>query len=100
MKFANLHISLDSRKNFALSDTLIRNTPPELLARKRTVVLPRSIKFFLVPDKISTRLEGKYAITMEMDVKQLNNLERLPFQFECQNNHYKLDLPSKIFLEP
>ena len=31
-------------KNLALSDTLSRNTPPELLTRKTTVEIPKNIK--------------------------------------------------------
>ena len=35
MKFPNLHIVWTAGKNLALSDTLSRNTPPELLTRKK-----------------------------------------------------------------
>ena len=39
-----LTYKLDSRKNFALPDTLSRKTQPELLIRKTTVAIPQTIK--------------------------------------------------------
>ena len=35
MKFPNLYIVWTAGKNLALPDTLSRNTPPELITRKR-----------------------------------------------------------------
>ena len=56
MKLPNLHMVWTAGKNLALPDTLSRNTPPELLARKTTVEIPQNIKFFLAKDETSPRL--------------------------------------------
>ena len=53
MKIPNLHIVWTAGKTLALPDTLSRNTPPELLARKKTVEIPENIKFFLAQDETS-----------------------------------------------
>ena len=63
MKFPNLHQVWTAGKNLALPDNLSRNTPPELLPRKRTVEVPRNIKFYLAKDEISPRLECKKKLT-------------------------------------
>ena len=57
MKFPNLKIVWTAVKNLGLPDTLIRNTPPELLTRKTTVEIPQNIKFYLTKDETSPRLE-------------------------------------------
>ena len=44
-KFPNLHIVWTAGKNFALPNTLSRNTPSELLTRKTTVEIPQNFKF-------------------------------------------------------
>ena len=51
-----LHIVWTAGKNFALPDTLSKNTPPELLTRKTTVEKPKNIKFYLAKDQTSPRL--------------------------------------------
>ena len=43
IKLPNLHIVWTAGKNFALPDTLSRNTSPELLTRKTTVEIPQKI---------------------------------------------------------
>ena len=57
MNFPNLHIVWTAGKNLSLPDTLFRNTPPELLARKTTVEEPQNTKFFLAKDETSPKLE-------------------------------------------
>ena len=57
MKFHNLHIVWIAGKNLALTDTLSRNTPPELLTRKTTVEIPQNIQFYPAKDGTSPRLE-------------------------------------------
>ena len=47
MKIPNLHIVWTAGKNLALSDTLSRNTPPELLTRKTTVEIHRILNSIL-----------------------------------------------------
>ena len=53
MKLPNLHIVWTAGKNFALPDTLSRNTPPELLRRETTVKTPQKMKIFLAKDETS-----------------------------------------------
>ena len=53
MKIPNLHIVWTAGKILALPDTLSRNTPPELIARKTSVEVPQNIKFFLAQDETS-----------------------------------------------
>ena len=57
MKFPNLQIVWTAGKNLALPDTLIQNTPPELLTRKTTVEIPQNINFYLAKDETLPRLE-------------------------------------------
>ena len=83
---------MDSRKNLALPDTLGRNTPPELLARKTTVETPQNINFYLAKDKTSPRIECKYAVKIDIDQSQINNLQHFPLYLDCQNNHYEVDI--------
>ena len=51
-----LHIVWTAGKNFALRDTLSKNTPPELLTRNTTVEIAKNIKFYLAKDEKSPRL--------------------------------------------
>ena len=83
---------MDSRKNFALPDTLSRNTPPELLTRKTTVETPKNIKLYLPKDETSLQLECKYAVKTDIDQSQINNLQHFPLYRNCQKNHYEVDL--------
>ena len=92
MKFSNLHIVWTAGKNLALPDTLIRNTPPELLTRKTTVEIPQNIKFYLAKYETSSRLECKYAVKTDIDQSQIHNLQHFPLYLDCQNNHYEVDL--------
>ena len=69
-----LHIVWTAGKNLALPDTLSRNTLPELLLRKTTVEIPKKNKFYLEKDETSPRLECKYAVKIEIDQSQINNL--------------------------
>ena len=78
MKLLNLHIVWTAGKNFAFSDTLTRNTPPELLTRKTTVEIPQNIKFYLAKDETSPRLECKYAVETDIDQSQINYLQHFP----------------------
>ena len=84
----------------ALSDTLSRNTPPELLTRKTTVEIPKNIKFYLAKDKTSPRLECKYAVKTDIDQSQINILQHFPFYLDCQNNHYEVDLRGTSTFKP
>ena len=61
MKRMNLHIVWRAGKNVAITDTLSRNTPLELLTRKTTVEIPQNIKFFLAKMK----LHHDYNINMQ-----------------------------------
>ena len=92
MKFPNLHIIWTAGKNLALPDTIIRNTPPELLTRKTTVEIPKNIKFYLPKDETSPRLECKYAVKMDIDQSQINKIHFFSLYLDCQNNHYEVDL--------
>ena len=100
MKFPNLLLVWTAGKNLALSDTLSRNTPPELLTRKTTVEIPQNIKFYLAKDETSPRLECKYAVKNDIDQSQINNLQHFPLYLDCQNNHYKVDLLGTSFFKP
>ena len=91
MKFPNLNIVWTAGKNFALPDTLRKNTP-ELLTRKTTVEIPKNIKFYLAKVETSPRLESKYAVKIDIDQSQINNLQHFPLYLDCQNNHYEVDL--------
>ena len=57
MKLPKSHIGWAAGKNFALSDTLRRNTPPELLTRKTTVEIPQFFKFYLAKNETSPQIE-------------------------------------------
>ena len=91
MKSPNLHIVWTAGKNNALPDTLSRNTPSELLTRKRTVEIPQNIKFYLAKDGSSPRLECKNAVKTDIEQSQMNNLHHFPLYLDCQNNHYEVD---------
>ena len=78
MKIPNLHIVWTAGKNLALTDTLSRNTPPELLTRKTTVEIPQNIKFYLAKNETSSQLECKYAVKTDIDQSQINNLQHFP----------------------
>ena len=95
MKIPNLHRVWTAGKNLALPDTLIRNTPPELLTRKTTVE-----KFFLALDENSSRLKSKYAVKTEINQSQINNLHYSPLYSDCRNNHYEVDLLGKSTFKP
>ena len=92
MKFPILYIVWTAGKNLALPDTLSRNTPPELPTRKTTVEIPKNIKFYLAKDETSPRLECKYAVKIDIDQSQINNLQHFPLYLDSQNNHYEVDL--------
>ena len=100
MKFLNLHIVWTAGKNLALTDTLSRNTPLELLTRKNTVEIPKNIKFYLAKDKTSPQLECKYAVKTDIDQSQINNLQHFPLYLDCQNNHYEVDLLGTSTFKP
>ena len=100
LKFPNLHIVWTAGKNFALPDTLRRNTPPELLTRKNTVEMPKNIKFYLAKDETSPRLECKNAVKTDIDQSQINNLQHFPLYSDCQNNHYEVDLLGTSTFKP
>ena len=70
----------------------LRNTPPEILTRKTTVEIPQNIKFYLAKDETSPRLECKYAVKIDIEQSQINNLQHFPLYLDCQNNHYEVDL--------
>ena len=92
---------MDSRKKLALPDTLSRNTPPELLTRKKTSVeIPQNIKFYLAKDETSTRLECKYAVKTDIDQSQINNLQYFPLYLDCQNNHNEVDFLDTSTFKP
>ena len=91
---------MDSRKNLALSDTLSRNTPPELLTRKTTVEIPQNIIFYLAKDETSPRLECKQAVKTDIDQSQINNLQHFPLDLNCQNNHCEVDLLGTSIFKP
>ena len=100
MKFPNLHIVWTAGKNLAFPDTLSRNTPPELLTRKTTVEIPQNIKFYLAKDETLPRLECKYAVKIDIDQSQINNLQHFPLYLDCQNNHYEVDLLGTSTFKP
>ena len=100
MKFPNLHIVWTAGKNLALPDTLIRNTPPELLTRKTTVEIPQNIKLYLAKDEISTRLKCKYAVKTDINQSQIKSLQHFPLHLDCQNNHYEVDLLGTSTFKP
>ena len=75
MKIPNTYIVWTGGKNFALPDTLSRNTPPELLTRKTTVEKSQNNRFFLAKAETSPRLEGKCAVRADVDNAQTNNLQ-------------------------
>ena len=100
MKFPNLTIVWTAGKNLALPDTLSRNTPLELLTRKTSVEIPQNIKFYLAKNETSPRLECKDAVTSDIDQSQINNLQHSPLYFDCQNNHYEVDLLGTSTFKP
>ena len=53
---------------------LRRYTTPELPTRKTTVEKPQIIKFDLAKDETSPQLECKYAVTIDLEQSQINNL--------------------------
>ena len=71
-KFPNLHIVWTAGNNLALTDTLGRNTPLELLTRKTTVEIPQNIKFCPAKDETSHRLECKHAVKSDVEQSQIN----------------------------
>ena len=79
MKILNFgqHAHWTAGKSLALSDTLSRNTPPEL--RKTTEEIPQNKKLFLDKDETSPRLEYKSAVTIDSGTKQISNLELCHF---------------------
>ena len=100
MEFPNLYIVWTAAKNLALPDTFSRNTPPELLTRKITVVVPKIIKVFLAKNETSPRLECKYAVKTDIDQAQINNLQHFPLYLDGQNNHFEVDLLGKSSFKP
>ena len=82
-------------KNLALPDTLSRNTPHELIIRKTTAEIPQNLKFVLVKDTTSLRLESKYAEKTDLDNAQINTLQHFPLYLDCQKNHYEVDVLGK-----
>ena len=101
MKFPNLHIVLTAGKNLALPDSLSRNTPPELLTRKKTTdEIPQKIKFSLAKDETSPRKECKYVVKTVVDHAQVNILQHFPLYLDCQNKHYELDLLGNSTFKP
>ena len=100
MNFPNLHIVWTAGKNLALPDTLSRNKPPELLTRKTTVEIPKNFKFYLAKDETSSRLECKYAVKIDLDQSQINDLQHFPLYLDCQNNHYEVDLLGTSTFKP
>ena len=100
LKFPNLQIVWTARKNLALPDTLSRNTQPELLTRKTTVEIPKNIKFYLVKDETSPRIECKYAVKANIDQSQINNLKHFPLYLDCQNKHYEVYLLGTSTFKP
>ena len=91
---------MDCQQNFALPDTLSRNTPPELITRKTTAEIPQTTKFFLAKDNISTQLECKYAVKADYDWAHLNNLQEFQLYLDCQNNHYEEELLGNSTFKP
>ena len=73
MKLPKLHIGWAAGKNLALSDTLRKNTPPELLTRKTTVEIPQFFKFYLAKNETSPQLEQNYVVKTDIDQSQINN---------------------------
>ena len=101
MKIPNLHIVWTARKNFALPNTLSRNTPTELLTRKTTVEIPQNIKIYLAKDETSPpRLECRYAVKTDIIQSQINNLQHFPLYLDCQNNPYEVDLLGTSTFKP
>ena len=100
MKFPNLHIVWTAGKNLALPDTLKINTAPELITRKTTVEIPQKSDFFLIKYEISPQLECKFAVKIDIDQSQINNLQRFPLFSDCQNNNYEVDLLCKFTFKP
>ena len=100
MKFPKLIIVWTAGKNLALPDTLSRNTPLELLTRKTTVEIPQNIKFYLAENETSPRLECKYAVKIDIDQPQINNLQHFPLYLDCENNHYEIDLLGRSTFKP
>ena len=78
MKFSNLHIVWTAGKNLAPPDNLSRNTPPELLTRKKTVEIPQNINFYLAKDETSLRLEFIYAVKTDIKQSQINHQHNFP----------------------
>ena len=79
MKFPNLHIVWTADRNFALPDTLSKNTPPDLLTRKTTVEIPQNLKFYLAKDETAPRVECKYAVKTDTDQSQINNIQHFHY---------------------
>ena len=99
-KFPNLHIVWTAGKNLALTDTLSRNTPPELFTRKTTVEIPKKNKFYLAKDETSPRLECKYEVKTDIDQSQSSILQHFQLYLDCQNNHYEVDLLGTSTFKP
>ena len=73
---------------------------PKLLIRKTTVQIPQSNEFFLAKEETSPQLECKYAVKTDVDLAQINNLQLFLLYFECQNNHYEVDLLGNSTFKP
>ena len=42
----------------------------------------------------------KYAVKIDIDQSQINNLQHFPLYLDCQNNHYEVDLLSASTFKP
>ena len=100
MKFPNLHLFWTAGKNLALTDTLSKNTPPELFTRKTTVEIPQNIEFYPAKNETSPGLKCKYAVKTDFDQAQINNLQYFPLYLDCQNSHYEVELVGTSTFKP
>ena len=100
MKFPNLRIVCTAGKFLALTDTPCRNTPRELLTRKKTVEIPQNIKLFLAKDETSSKLECEHALKTDVDQAQIKNSRHFPLYLDCQNSHYEVDLLGNSLFKP
>ena len=95
-----MYIVWTAAKNLALPDTFSRSTPPELLTRTITVVIPQIIKVYLAKNETSPRLECNYAVKTDIDQARINNLQHFSLYLDCQNNQFEVDLLGKSTFKP
>ena len=54
----------------------------------------------MAENETSPRLECKYAVKIDIEQSQINNLQHFPLYLDCQDNHYEVDLLGTSTFKP